>query len=451
MNHPGSAVHRQGTKLPPFELNARQRDFISDALHTAGVSRLQRDGICLTLAAVHNIRPDQRSSGRPEGDGWKLVSIYGLAQRRDLSERAIRRHLTSMAKAGLMQKASYLGPRAGIWVRYATLSEILPPPKGATSSTTSSTISSDLFEAGTGVSPSSINSGDSGDERTRTPLTPQRGERAGGGGEITKPKSRRGGSHALPPELQPYADRAFDALKANGMRQGRDRFDAVIASTPAGFTPGEIKQALINLASSTLATITPDMWAKQLRATQRPGGTLQPFKFDWTPAELERRRQQAARAEAVRSADQELALQSTSAPSPASAPETETPDLSQWQDFVTSRLQMSKGRSVAAFVLREAIPEALRRHVTISQINEFVASGMNTSTPSPALHPETPLEGPTTPLQVDPAAPAPASPPEPHSSLRERRCTAAIQKTAAADYLSGRPPTPAHDLLAAIS
>ena len=133
MTHHGPSVQNLGQLR--CELTPSQRDFISDALYEAGVSRLQRDGICLTLAALHNIRPDQRSSGRPEGDSWKLVSIYGLAQRRDLSERAVRRHLTSMASAGLIQKGEHLGPRAGIWLRYASLSEILPPPKGATCGT----------------------------------------------------------------------------------------------------------------------------------------------------------------------------------------------------------------------------------------------------------------------------------------------------------------------------
>jgi hypothetical protein len=172
------------------------------------------------------------------------------------------------------------------------------------------------------------------------------------------------------------------------MGRGRASFDSVIAAT-AGFTTAEVRQALVSLASSTLQLITPDLWAKQLQGTQRPGGTLQPFKFDLSPAQLEvvpswmrpyeqnlcpadrerlkKRKQQAQleweRKQAVRTADQELALQPT-------------------------------------------------------------------STPSPALHSQTPPEAPTTPLQVDPGVLTPHTP----SDL-------ALQATAA-DYLQDRSPTP---------
>lgn len=266
MTHHGPSVQNLGTKLPPFELNARQRDFISDALYEAGVSRLQRDGICLTLAALHNIRPDQRSSGRPDGDGWKLVSIYGLAQRRDLSERAIRRHITSMAKAGLIDKGDHLGPRAGIWVRYDSLSEILPPPKGVTSSTKSSTKSSDHFQAGTGISPPSINSGNN----NKNPLL----LKSKPAGDSIK---QIPAAHQLPQELLPHADLAFKTLQANGMYRNRPSFDRVIASAPPEFTTGQIRQALINLQNTTLQTITPDLWIKQLKATLSTGPVLQPY------------------------------------------------------------------------------------------------------------------------------------------------------------------------------
>jgi hypothetical protein len=100
------------------------------------------------------------------------------------------------------------------------------------------------------------------------------------GGEVSTKTNSPQHKQQLPAELLSDADLAFNTLKTNGMRRDRLSFDRVIASAPPEFTTSQIRQALVNLQSTSLETITPDLWTKQLKATLRPGPALLPYFRD---------------------------------------------------------------------------------------------------------------------------------------------------------------------------
>ncbi len=366
MKHPGSSVQHLEQATPLFSVHpAQQAVFVAlTAKHLSGTRNTTTRQLADAYAAIHGLfhRSPHRTSRRGREGDWLRISMNQLAAAMGATYATAKRRIHQLDQLGLVTYTR-LGYAANDWFLAVTdLPTITPKPTAP-----QPRAQNELHMERKMDSPSYVSQ--------RNTL-----QRAGGGREIDKHQSRREGNHALPAELLPYLDEAFEALKARGMGRGRASFHSVIAAT-AGCTTAEVRQALINLATSTLQLITPDLWAKQLQGTQRPGGTLQPFKFDFrsqeppTPSSATPLPQPAVAPHRQTLSEAPASpMRSTAAPMPQPRTQTAPTDASEWQAIVSHHHRHSLSGIIHKHSLWMAIPEHLRQGVTPDQVHAYLAS-----------------------------------------------------------------------------
>ena len=235
------------------------------AKHLPGTRNSATRQLADAYAALHGLyrRSPQRTTRRGREGDWLRISMNQLAVAMGATHATARRRVSQLRQLGLITYAR-LGYGAIDWFLCVhdlpadTPKSIAPQPRAQNELHMERKMSAPSY------------------------MSQKKTNQRGGESSIkTNSPQHQGTSsaHQIPSELIPLADEAFNALKANGMWLGRARFDQVISST-AGFTSGEVRQALINITNNPLPTITPDLWVKQLRLTQNSGPVLKPYVRD---------------------------------------------------------------------------------------------------------------------------------------------------------------------------